>query len=86
MAVTSTGQAVPSSPGYVGVYHAAATFALTQFGFDPTLALAAAVLTHAFSSGPLVVVGLVALWTGGYTFSDLLVGMRPQSPPAAASS
>src|ERR1051326_2650910 len=27
--LTSTGQAVPSSPGYVGVYHAAATFALT---------------------------------------------------------
>jgi glycosyltransferase 2 family protein len=82
--ITSTGQAVPSSPGYVGVYHAAATFALTSFGFDPTLALGAAVLTHAFSYGPLVIVGLFALWTGGYSLNDLLVGVR--RPAAAASS
>jgi uncharacterized membrane protein YbhN (UPF0104 family) len=81
--ITSTGQAVPSSPGYVGVYHAAATFALTSFGFDATQALGAAVLTHAFSYGPLVIVGLFALWTGGYTLSDLLVGIRR---PAAATS
>ena len=81
--ITSTGQAVPSSPGYVGVYHAAATFALTSFGFDPALALGSAILTHAFSYGSLVIVGLLALWTGGYTLSDLLVGVRR---PAAATS
>ena len=83
LVLTSTGQAVPSSPGYVGVYHAAATFALTSFGFDPALALGSAILTHAFSYGSLVIVGLLALWTGGYTLSDLLVGVRR---PAAATS
>ena len=73
--LTSTGQAVPSSPGYVGVYHAAAVFALTQFGVDPPTALGVAVLTHALSYGSLVVVGLIALWTGGYTMRDVLAGV-----------
>lgn len=77
--LTSTGQAVPSSPGYVGVYHAAATFALTSFGVDPATAVGVALITHAFSYGPLVVVGLAALWTGGYTFNDVLKGSRSRA-------
>jgi uncharacterized protein (TIRG00374 family) len=81
--LTSAGQSVPSSPGYVGVYHAAATFALTSFGLDPGRALGAAVLTHAFSYGPLVIIGLIALWTGGYSFGDLLASVRR---PAASRS
>jgi len=88
--LTSTGQAVPSSPGYVGVYHAAAVFALTQFGVDPTTALGVAVLTHALSYGSLVVVGLIALWTGGYTVRDVLAGvgapMTAIADPALAST
>jgi uncharacterized protein (TIRG00374 family) len=74
--LTSTGQAVPSSPGYVGVYHAAATFALTAFGVDPATAVGIALITHAFSYGSLVVAGVVALWTGGYSFGDVLKGSR----------
>ena len=82
---TSVSQAVPSSPGYVGVYHAAASFALQAFGVDAATAIGIAVVTHAFSYGSLVIVGLVALWTGGYTFADLLSGMRghrTESTPA----
>jgi uncharacterized protein (TIRG00374 family) len=86
--LTSTGQAVPSSPGYVGVYHAAATVALTAFGVDAATALGIAVITHAFSYGSLVVVGLIALWTGGYTFGDVLKGIRsrPAVSPATVSA
>lgn len=73
--LTSTGQAVPSSPGYVGVYHAAATAALTAFGVDTPTAFGIALITHAFSYGSLVVVGLFALWTGGYTVGDVLSGV-----------
>ena len=73
--LTSTGQAVPSSPGYVGVYHAAAVLALQQFGVDPATALGMAVLTHALSYGSLVIVGVLALWTGGYTLGDVLAGV-----------
>jgi uncharacterized membrane protein YbhN (UPF0104 family) len=78
--LTSTGQAVPSSPGYVGVYHAAAALALTAFGVDPATALGVAVVTHAFSYGSLVIVGLIALWTGGYTFGDVLAGVGARGP------
>lgn len=81
--LTSTGQAVPSSPGYVGVYHVAATFALMSFGVEPTLAFGVALLTHALSYGPLVIIGLIALWTGGYTFGDVLAGIR-RSPARGA--
>jgi glycosyltransferase 2 family protein len=83
LVLTSTGQAVPSSPGYVGVYHAAAVLALTAFGVDTATALGIALLTHAFSYGSLVIVGLIALWTGGYTFGDVLKGSR--SSPAVAT-
>ncbi len=72
LVVTSTGQAVPSSPGYVGVYHAAAVLALGAFGVPAALALAAAVVTHALSYGSLVVVGLVALWIGGYGVGEVV--------------
>lgn len=77
--LTSTGQAIPSSPGYVGVYHAAAAFALTSFGVDKPTAVGIALVTHAFSYGSLVVVGLIALWTGGYTFEDVLKGVRARA-------
>jgi uncharacterized protein (TIRG00374 family) len=82
--LTSTGQAVPSSPGYVGVYHLAATTALTFFGVDPSTALGIALITHAFSYGSLVIVGLIALWTGGYTFNDVLKGGRSRRVVAPA--
>ena len=72
----SAGQAVPSSPGYVGVYHAAAVLALTSFGIDPVSAFGVAVLIHAFSYGILVVLGLLALWVDGYSLGDLAVGVR----------
>jgi glycosyltransferase 2 family protein len=74
--LTSSGQAVPSSPGYVGVYHYLAALALTTFGVDPATAIGIAIITHAFSYGPLVVVGLIALWTGGYTFGDVISGLN----------
>jgi uncharacterized protein (TIRG00374 family) len=82
--LTSTGQAVPSSPGYVGVYHAAAALALQAFGIPAPTAIAIALVTHAFSYGSLVIAGLVALWTGGYTFGDVLLGggsLRSQRSP-----
>jgi uncharacterized protein (TIRG00374 family) len=83
LVLTSSGQAVPSSPGYVGVFHAAATAALVAFGVDPATALACAILLHAFTYGTLVVLGLIALWTGGYSFSDLRIGLSGRSNTTA---
>jgi uncharacterized protein (TIRG00374 family) len=69
--VTSVGQAIPSSPGYVGVYHAATVVALSSFGVDPPQALGVAVLVHALSYGTLMLAGLTSLWAGGYGLADL---------------
>lgn len=84
--LTSSGQAVPSSPGYVGVYHYLATLALTTFGVAPATAIGIAIITHAFSYGPLVIAGLIALWTGGYTFGDVLAGLRGRGARATSSA
>jgi uncharacterized protein (TIRG00374 family) len=86
MILTNASQAVPSSPGYVGVYHAATWAALTAFGVDSETAIAIAVITHAFSYAFLVVAGLVSLWFGGYTFNDVLKGSRTRVGVAAASA
>ena len=90
LVLTSTGQAVPSSPGYVGVYHAAAVLALTSppFNLDASTALAIALVTHAVTYGSLVLSGLVALWVGGYGLRDVLAARRQAGPavqPAAAA-
>jgi uncharacterized protein (TIRG00374 family) len=80
----AAGQAVPSSPGYVGVYHAAAVVALTSFGIDQVSAFGTAVLIHAFSYGILVVLGVAALWIDGYSVADLLVGVRGRGSAVGA--
>ena len=84
--ITSSSQAVPSSPGHVGVYHLAASKALESFGVDAPTALAIAIVTHAFSYGSLVVAGLVALWTGGYSFSEVLASVKGVRASTAATS
>ena len=88
LVLTNASQAIPSSPGYVGVYHLASKTALTFFGVDDNTAVGIALITWAFSYGSLVVVGLIALWTGGYTFEDVLRGVRARGSvaPAAASA
>ena len=86
MILTNSSQAVPSSPGYVGVYHAATTLALTAFGIDPATAVGIALITHALSYASLVVAGLIALWFGGYTFSDVLKGSRSRVGVAPVSA
>lgn len=85
---TSTLQAVPSSPGYIGVYHLAVTEALAVFGIDRATGLGIAIVTWAFSYGSLVVAGMIALWTGGYTLGDLLnsIRSRPAVSTAAVST
>ena len=86
LVLTNASQAIPSSPGYVGVYHLASKTALTFFGVDDNTAVGIALVTWAFSYGSLVVVGLIALWTGGYTFDDVLAGVRGRGLGRAGAS
>jgi uncharacterized protein (TIRG00374 family) len=69
--VTLLGGAIPSTPGYLGVYEAAGVLALTTFGVDESQALAATLLLHGIvyilGSG----FGLIALSREGETISSL---------------
>lgn len=55
------GVAIPSAPGYVGVFHAAATIALTIFNVPAAAALGYALLFHATQIIPITVVGWIYL-------------------------
>lgn len=61
LAFVGIGISVPSAPGYVGVFHAAATAALELFGVSRSVALAYAVLYHASTMLPITIVGWLFL-------------------------
>ena len=61
IAFVGVGISVPSAPGYVGVFPAAATAALEVFGVARSAALAYALLYHASTVVPLTVVGWIYL-------------------------
>jgi uncharacterized protein (TIRG00374 family) len=61
LAFVGVGVSVPSAPGYVGVFHAAATAALEVFGVPRSTALAYALLFHASTIVPITLVGWLFL-------------------------
>ncbi len=61
LAFVGLGIAVPSAPGYVGVWHAAAVLAVTIFGVAPSSAVAYALLYHAGQFVPITVLGWIFL-------------------------
>jgi glycosyltransferase 2 family protein len=61
LAFVGVGVSVPSAPGYVGVFHAAATAALEVFGVPRSTALAYALLFHASAIVPITLVGWLFL-------------------------
>ncbi|MCI0477808.1 MAG: flippase-like domain-containing protein [Anaerolineales bacterium] len=72
MLVTSLVVVVPSSPGYIGVFHATAVFVLTTvFGIDKSAALSYAVVVHAFTYILLIGLGIFSMWHEGLTYQQL---------------
>ena len=70
LAFVSLGAAIPSAPGYVGVFHAAATIALTIFGVSATAAFGYALLFHATQIIPVTVTGWVYLLREQLSLAD----------------
>jgi hypothetical protein len=78
---------VPSSPGYIGVFHAAIVAALWVFADVPReQALGYAIVLHAVTFLTLIVLGLVAMWAMGLHWGGLERGARRMeeagAPPA----
>jgi glycosyltransferase 2 family protein len=61
MTFVGFGISIPSAPGYVGVWHAAAVLALAIFGVSQAVALGYAVLYHASQFVPITLVGWLFL-------------------------
>lgn len=64
-AVLNLGMAVPSSPGYVGVYEYLMVLTLSLYGIAHTPALAAAFAYHAIAFVPIAIIGLVYIARSG---------------------
>jgi uncharacterized membrane protein YbhN (UPF0104 family) len=71
LVVVNFGTAIPSSPGFVGVYHFLAVRALGAWAPDPSAALAYAIGTHALNVVVNVVLGAVYLAREGLTLGFL---------------
>jgi len=80
LAFVGLGVAIPSAPGYIGVFHAAATIALTVFGVPATAAFGYALLFHASQVVPVTLVGWIFLLREHLT---LFEATRAHPVPAA---
>ncbi len=88
-AVLNLGMAVPSSPGYVGVFDYLMVLTLGLYGVHRTPAVAAALAFHAIAFVPVTIIGLVYMARSGLqvTLAMLRTGATPRhSPPPLAPS
>jgi len=65
------GVAVPSTPGFVGVFEFAAVEGLKLYGVEPSKALAWALIFHAFALIPITVIGLYYVARGRLHLGEL---------------
>ena len=70
--VTTLWMLVPSSPGYIGVFHYWAAWAVMQFGVPREQAVSFAVLWHAANYLLLSTAGVIALWVHGTSLGQVM--------------
>lgn len=68
---TTIAMLLPSTPGYIGVFHSAVVLALAPFGIAKDLALTLALLWHATNYVTLSLSGLAALAIHGVSFGQV---------------
>ena len=74
--VTSLGMVVPSTPGYIGVFHGLVVLALAPFGIPTTTAMSVALVWHAVNYIVLSVWGLVMLSMHGTSLGQVVAKWR----------
>jgi len=75
---TNLAMLIPSSPGYVGVFHAAATLSLLPFNVGSGAALSFAILAHLVNVVPVSLIGAAFLLLGREQISFSLRSLRRQ--------
>jgi glycosyltransferase 2 family protein len=74
--VTTLGMLLPSTPGYIGVFHYLVTVALAQFGVPKEQALTFALVWHGVNYLTLSLSGVVALWLHGTSLGQVMQRWR----------
>jgi uncharacterized protein (TIRG00374 family) len=74
--VVALGMLVPSSPGYIGVFHYLVTVALAPFGVLKVVALGYGIIWHGMNYLTLSITGMVALWVHGTSLGQVLERWR----------
>ncbi|MBM3130876.1 MAG: flippase-like domain-containing protein [Chloroflexi bacterium] len=71
-AVANLATLAPSTPGYIGVFHAAIFYVLaTLFGVEPNLATSYAIVLHAALIVPVTLLGFFYLWRAGISLTQM---------------
>ncbi len=70
--VTTLGMLLPSSPGYIGVFHGLVIVALAPFGVPREMAFSYALVWHGVNYVTLSASGAVALWVHGTSLGQVL--------------
>jgi uncharacterized membrane protein YbhN (UPF0104 family) len=75
--VINLGGAIPASPGAIGVYHYLFVLALSVWVSDPSVALGAAVVSHALGVIVTLLLGVIGLARRGIGFGRLSSMLGP---------
>jgi glycosyltransferase 2 family protein len=84
--VSSLGMVVPSTPGYIGVFHGLVVLALAPFGVSTTTAMGAALVWHAINYIVLSGAGLIMLAIHGTSLGQVIAKWRGRGDNAALAA
>jgi hypothetical protein len=68
----AVGVSLPSAPGLIGTFHYAVILVLNGFGIAGADAVSYAIVLHAVSVLPILILGVLIVWHKGLSFSKLL--------------
>jgi uncharacterized protein (TIRG00374 family) len=85
LAFVGLGVSIPSAPGYVGVFHAAAVLATRIFGVSETDGLGYGIVFHASQFVPVTVLGWIYLVREQMTLGEATRATAEEAPPAPPS-
>jgi uncharacterized protein (TIRG00374 family) len=83
VAIQAFGVMIPSSPGFIGTYHAATILGLAAFGISREVALSVSIVMHLLFFIPVSLAGFACLWVENLSFSEITHAPEEAQPEAA---
>lgn len=85
VAIQAFGVMIPSSPGFIGTYHAATILALAAYGIGREVALSVSIVMHLVFFIPVSLVGFACLWVENLSFSEITHAPEEAQPDVAGA-